>query len=140
MGYERHHAIIVSGWSREDIEAAHAGAVRIFDEEVNHRGYGLAMVTPVMDAPANGLLTFFVGPDGSKEAYERSRLSDERRAEFVAWLRTQLYESDPATTPPTCRLAWVEVQYGGETRIVHDSDEALRAWFDADSDEASTDH
>jgi hypothetical protein len=92
MGYDRHHAIVVSVYNRDDIQRAHEVAVRIFNAEDARLGFGLDVVTPVMTSPSNGWFTFFVGPDGGKQSGPASRRGDDRRAEFRAWLKSQNYD------------------------------------------------
>src|SRR5687768_487246 len=86
MGYDRHHAIAVTSYNEAGIDRAYEVAVRIFRAEDARLGFGLDVVTPVMTSPSNGWYTFFVGPDGGKQSGPASRLGDDRRAEFRAWL------------------------------------------------------
>lgn len=109
MGWVRHHAIIVTGTYGDWIERAHAKALETFDGR---------MVSHIVNGVTNDVRSFFVGPDGSKEGWEDSDTTDEKRAVFVEWLRKYAYEDDSSP------LAWVEVQYGDEmlrTRIVNHS-------------------
>ncbi len=78
MGYSRHHAIIVTGWSDEgkSIELAHAKAKEIFGDSV----------TEILPKATNSYRTFFIGPDGSKEWWPESDAGDKRREEFKAWV------------------------------------------------------
>lgn len=127
MGYDRHQAIVVTSYSREDIDHAYAVAVRTFDSMEDRMEYGCDMVTPIMMSPSNGWFTFFVGPDGGKESGPASAEGDARRAAFRAWLKSQAHEHGES------RYAWVEVQYGDdslETCIVDDSDAACRVALD----------
>ena len=100
MGYNRHHAIIVSSWSDEHIETAHALA-RIF----------CRAVSGIVNSRSEGVRSFFIPPDGSKEGWEDSNDGDHERETFIASIsREKLY------------LKWVEVQYGDdnkETKIVN---------------------
>jgi hypothetical protein len=113
MGYMRHHAIIVSDHGYGDhIEGALDKA----------RQLGCA-VSELVASPVNGLRSFLVAPDGSKEGWAESDLGDERRALFVEYLLAQSYED--GSSP----LSWVEVQYGDDawkTEIIRDSDDARR--------------
>ncbi len=99
MGYTRHHAIVVSSWNKEHIDAAH----RVADE--------LKMsVSEVVHSEMNGILSFFVAPDGSKEGWEDSDIGDVSRSTFKAWIRESGFY-----------LKWVEVQYGDDehrTKII----------------------
>ena len=112
MGYMRHNAIIVSGSYGDFLVEAHAVATR----------GGLA-VSDVVRSPVNGVETFLVAPDGSKEGWSESEQGDALRDWFIAHLEGLRYED--GSSP----LSWVEVQYGDddlETKIVRDSDEECR--------------
>jgi hypothetical protein len=103
MGYQRHHAIIVTSFLDENLDAAHRKAVRIFGEAAS----------PIIESEQNGYRSFFVAPDGSKEGWLESVAGDADRNKFVKWLRGK-------------RLDWVEVQYGddeGQTVVVRHSDD-----------------
>lgn len=113
MGYQRHHAIVVTSWDEKLVGHAHAMASDIFPA-----------VSPLLESEVNGFTSFFVPPDGSNEGWSESDGADARRARFVAWLDTQRYDDDSTS------ISWVEVQYGdenGQTRIVSDSDARVRA-------------
>lgn len=114
MGYMRRHAIIVTAFNEKDIERARAEALRIFGQERPVPAYvprglkwkpelEIGMVSTVVQGVANGELSFFVGPDGSKEGWAHSDEGDSRRAEFVAWLRR-----------PNSMCYWVELFYGDD--------------------------
>jgi len=123
MGYMRHHAIVVTSWSDEDIARAHAKAREIFEAPwgIGHRPFA---VSPVLNAAINMGGTFIIPPDGSKEGWSTSDDGDYRRSQFIAWLETTRYEDGSGP------LDWVEIQYGDDdldTRIVRDSDAAARA-------------
>lgn len=123
MGYMRHHAIIVTSRSPY-IHQAHEKAASIFPS-----------VSPVLESEVNGYDSFFIPPDGSKEAWPESYDGDIRRTSFVVWLDQQRYED--GSTP----FNWVVVQYGddeGMTRIVCDSDEVFRTHSRAPTDEDRT--
>lgn len=100
MGYERHHAIVVSARTAGQIDAAHAEALRVFDDRVSG----------IMASPVNGVRSFFIPPDGSKEGWPESETGDQQREEFVAWLDAQRYGD--GSSP----YKWVEVQYGDDDR------------------------
>ena len=97
MGYIVHHTIVVTCWKRDDIDLAHAEAVRL----------GMQVSAPVEGA-INGDFSFFVAPDGSKEGWEDSTLGDGRRTKLKAWLRTSGIYCD-----------WVEVAFGGDYNGAH---------------------
>ena len=103
MGYTRHHAIIVTAENKELITVAYKKAKSIFEY--------VPKITPMA---MNGVSSFFIPPDGSKEGWEESDRGDIRRAHFIEWL-------DHSTS-----LKWAEVQYGddkGESRIIRHSEE-----------------
>jgi len=99
MGYTIHHAIIVSTNSpeREDIQKAWMVAQDI--------GCG---VTNWVCSQVNATRTFIVIPDGSKEGWPESNEGDERREEFVDWLKAQEYADGSSS------YHWVELSYGDE--------------------------
>lgn len=102
MGYMRHNAILVTGYMRKDVEAAHVEAVALFGQ----------LVSPIVDSAVNDHPSFFVAPDGSKEGWGDSHHHDKLREVFRRFLHKQ------------SGLNWAEVVYGdeeGPTRIV-DSD------------------
>lgn len=73
----RHHAIIVTGFSKDRILPAHEKAKEIFG----------AHVTEILPEVTNGYLTFFIGPDGSKEGWPESDDGDKKRYEFKEWVK-----------------------------------------------------
>lgn len=106
MGWDRHHAIIVTGFDHERVANAHRYAVDTG-----------ATVTDLILSPLNNWESFVVMPDGSKEGWADSDLGDRRRATIVEYLRQ-----------PDNWLDWVEVQYGDdakETVIIAHSDEEV---------------
>lgn len=118
MGYQRHHAIVVTSWGDEHIEPAHAFAIACFRD--TH-----AAVSEITSAGMNDYRSFFVAPDGSKEGWPDSDRADAAREQFVAWLR------EPG--PPW--LDWVEVNFGGddEERMgVRGAHGSVRCWEDRD--------
>ena len=122
MGYDRHHALVVSGFG-EQVESAHAEALRIFNRPRDDSA-PWDIVSPIIASPANDVRTFFIAPDGSKEGWATSNEGDARRAEFVAYLKSQEYANGESP------FWWVEVQYGDdylETKVVSDSDATMRA-------------
>lgn len=81
MGYECHHALIVTSFDSDKIEAAHLFAVgsvlQHFPEiERPHLTASITLITP----PAmNGFRSFMVGPDGSKEPCATARRDEKIR-------------------------------------------------------------
>ena len=115
MGYMRHHAIVVSSFQDERVEAAHAKAVEL----------GMS-VTGITAAGTNGCRSFLIGPDGSKEGWGRSDQGDIERAAMIEYLDAQRHSDDSSS------IDWVVVQFGDddmETRIIRDSDDHRRARY-----------
>lgn len=111
MGYMRHHAIVVTSWNREHLEAAFVEAARLFAGTE-------AKVSPPTAQGSNGYRSFFVAPDGSKEGWNESDAADLARDKLVAFLRE-------GKTAGRLWAAWVEVQFGDEdreTKVCRDSD------------------
>jgi hypothetical protein len=77
MGYIKHHAIVVCGW--DDIAIAHEKAIEIFGE----------LVSNVVPGVINGYQSFFIAPDGSKEGWEVSTTHDDKRDEYIEWIKVQ---------------------------------------------------
>ena len=94
MGLMKHHAIVVTGWDQGTIDEVRDLAVNMFGK----------LVTPIIPSETNGYLTFFVGPDGSKEGWDRSNLYDRKREEFMDHLKTRAVNA-------------AEVQYFSETGV-----------------------
>jgi hypothetical protein len=123
MGYMRHHAVVVTSWKDELIEAAHGKAIDLFDEyETTFGSRDLRdCVSPIV---GNGMTrSFVVAPDGSKEGWNLSDAGDTARRALIGWLDEQRYDDDSTS------IDWVEVQFGdddGETVIVNDSDRRRR--------------
>ena len=112
MGYDRHHAIIVTTWDEEKIKKARKIALQKFPA-----------VSEILKSEINAWYSFFIPPDGSKEGWDESKNGDNRRYKFIEWLESQKYED--GSSP----FDWVEIQYGddwGGTIIVRHSDEEGR--------------
>jgi hypothetical protein len=103
MGYERHHAILITSWDDQIAAKAHAEATRLFDD--------IAPVTPVMHASVNGYYSFAVLPDGSQEGWNHSKEGDEARTDLIRWMNAQRYSD--GSSP----LDWAEVQYGDDNNV-----------------------
>ena len=101
MGYVRHDAIVVTSWQREALEAAAEKA----------RNLGLEVLGPSADV-TNGIATFLVCPDGSKEGWDESDEFDEKRAQFLAYLNGERYADNSSC------LSWVALAYGSDDREV----------------------
>lgn len=111
MGYDRHHAIVVTTFQEGFASVAHARAVQL----------GL-QVSEILVSGVNFWSTFLVAPDGSKEGWTTSYEGDFARKAFTDWLNEQQKQSKYSD--------WVEVQYGDDdlvTKVVDSSDdESLR--------------
>lgn len=127
MGYIRHHAIVVtSTYDHDLLEKARLVAASKFAPE---------QVSAIVRGTINDTLSFFIGPDGSKEGWEHSDEGDDARDAFISWLRSTVYEDGCGP------LQWVEIQYGDddyETLALRSSDtDASAAQFDTASPHAS---
>jgi hypothetical protein len=109
MGVMVHHAIVVSSWNKEAIQAAHRHATELLEP----------LVTPIVTTEFNGVGSFAVLPDGSKEGWGPSDEADEARATFDQYLRAQAYEDGSNA------LEWVEVAFG-ELRWAKNDAEVVR--------------
>ena len=97
MGYMRHDAIVVTSWMREALDAAAQKA----------RELGLEVLGPSADA-TNGIATFLVCPDGSKEGWDESNEFDGKRKQFMKHLNSERYEDNSSC------LSWVALAYGSD--------------------------
>jgi hypothetical protein len=95
VGYVKHSAIIVTG---KDL--AIVGRARSVASVLQ------LVVTDVVADSVNGYHSFLVAPDGSKEGWIDSDLGDQRRDQFVEWIRVL-----PDTEG---HLDWIDVEYGGD--------------------------
>ena len=76
MGVIKHNCIIVTDWKRDELKLSHEKAIEVFGE----------MVSPIVQSPYNGYLSFFIASDGSKEGWEDSDVYDKKRREFCDFL------------------------------------------------------
>lgn len=97
MGLIQHNALVVTTFDEDRARAARAYAAELFGEH---------MVTGTLRAQVNCYVTFFVGPDGSKEGWDTSDDHDGKRESFNNYLRSFDYED--GSNP----FDWVEVSYG----------------------------
>jgi hypothetical protein len=106
MGYIKHNTIIVTGWQNEKVLESRNKAIEIFgknfDQEPNVKGGEL--VSEIIEGVANGQLSFFIAPDGSKEGWKTSQNGDDARREFCNWLN-----SDSSNY-----CEYVEIRFGGD--------------------------
>jgi hypothetical protein len=111
MGYFIHHTISVTSWNPDKLGEAHAFAVSTG-----------AQVSEIVKSEINGIVSFVVAPDGSKEGWETSDLGDTRRETIKKWLRAAAYE-DGSTA-----LDWFEVEHpeDGAPRVIDHQDKRTR--------------
>jgi hypothetical protein len=108
MGYMRHHAILVSGELGDYLDRVHKAASAL----------GLCL-SPIVLSPVNGVQSFCVFPDGSKEGWAESITGDGLRDDLISYIRSLYFED--GSSP----LDWAEVQYGDdekETMVCRSSD------------------
>jgi hypothetical protein len=113
VGYQRHHAIVVTAWGEGVVDARNAIAA------LASQASACVFVSDVTPCAMNGYQSFLVAPDGSKEGWQDSDEGDVARDAIKAYLRSLAYD-DGST-----RFGWVEVQFCDderETSIVDDSD------------------
>lgn len=104
MGTFQHDAIIVTGGDTE-IVPVYEMAKSIFDRRRWGKltpGY-TNLVTGIARGPSNDQSSFLIAPDGSKEGWENSNDGDDRRDEFVRWLKE---------SPEAEYVTWVAVSFG----------------------------
>jgi hypothetical protein len=99
MGYVAHNAIVVTSLLSEPLRRAHTAA----------KMFGLTC-SEIVSSPVNGVTTFLVAPDGSKEGWSESVEGDSNRAALVAWLRRQRYSDGSGP------YEWFEARYGSDDR------------------------
>jgi hypothetical protein len=117
MGYMSANTIVVTSWDGDLIQKAHEKATEIFCQPFST--YAVMQISTIVKGAANGYISFFIPPDGSKEGWDCSNEYDNRRARFKEWLVLQAFE-DGSTS-----LHWVEVQFADdndETKIVDHSE------------------
>ena len=114
MGYMRHDAILVTSWKREVLDVAAAKA----------RELGLEVLGPSA-VVTNGISTFLVCPDGSKEGWGESDEFDGKREKLLEHLKTERYEDGSSC------LAWAALAYGSDDR---DAEIVEHAWQDLHDD------
>lgn len=107
MGYFIHHTIAVTSWNPDALREARDFAVSAG-----------AQVSEVVPSAINGIGSFVVAPDGSKEGWETSAEGDKRRGQIKTWLRAKAY-GDGSTA-----LKWFEVEHpeDGAPRVIDHQD------------------
>lgn len=104
MGYELHHAIVVVG--RQLPNLADQG-LSIEDAHRVAREHCGVLVTDIVWAELNGVGSFMVGADGSKDGWAESDDGDRARDAFVDWLRAKERRD---------YFSWCEVGLGEDDR------------------------
>lgn len=102
MGYIRHHCIIVTSWSKHDMNIARNKALEIFPKKI---------ISDFIFSEMNTYSTFIIAPDGSKEGWETSDNGDRNRDLFINWLDLQRHSDGSGP------YAWAELQYGDDNNI-----------------------
>lgn len=99
-----HHAILVTSWGK-NINAPHEKAKEIFNAPYKISDNDLFtpdLVSEINKGVMNCYGSFWICPDGSKEGWNDSNIFDERRKEFISYLKQNEY----------CR--WAVIQYGDD--------------------------
>lgn len=99
MGYIKHHAIVVTSWNEKSIIAAQNEAQKIF---------GTEQVSSLVKGVVNSYMSFFIGPDGSKEGWPEDEDGDEKRTLFIDWIKQWDYEDGSNS------LRYAELFYGDD--------------------------
>jgi len=99
MGYTCHHAIIVSCNKIENLNIAHSKAIEILHSP-DPDGCSIDLVSNICGEGVNGICSFFIAPDGSNEWWPTSDFYNEKRQQFIEWLK----ENN--------NYDWVLIQYG----------------------------
>jgi len=76
MGVDAHVAMVVTDWKEERLVEARLRALLIFP----------GLVTEVVQSPANGWMSFFIAPSGSKLGWHRYRDHSDALKKFAATL------------------------------------------------------
>lgn len=103
----KHNAVVVTGWNEKNVKAAHKKAKELYREafstDIPFQKDGSILISDIITGVANDQLSFFIAPDGSKEGWMTSDLSDKVRKEFLDWL---------LTSDNYCH--YIEVRFGGD--------------------------
>jgi hypothetical protein len=95
MGIEQHHAVLASTWDPKS-----AARLQTYVREKK-------LLVTTREAPINGIVTFVLHPDGSKDGWDESDKGDRVRAELIEFLRTDGRYEDGGSP-----WMWVEVTRG----------------------------
>lgn len=112
MGTFQHHAIIVTTFDYGLSLDAKNQAVQL---ELG--------VTDIHKSSVNGVHTFVIMPDGSKEGWSGSEDGDKARQSFIEWVLSKSYEN--GSNP----FHWVEVGYGERGVSVRHEFENVTRWL-----------
>lgn len=97
MGYMRHHAVLVTTWSKDRMADLVAF---LLEEKIGHLGPHVTKV--------NDYHTVVIPPDGSKEGWEESDAGEEERQMVIAKIKT--FSHDDGSNP----FDWALVRYGDD--------------------------
>ena len=124
MGHIKHHAIVVTSWQNEHLEEARQKAIEIFEKnfenEPYEKPYAKKLISEITEGLTNGINSFFIAPDGSKEGWETSNNGNNARKEFLDWLQN---EEDNYCD-------YVEISFGGDehkTKIIRSKENDLES-------------
>ena len=77
MGRINHHAIFITSFDEEGIKTAQEKAIELFGGQVSN----------IVKSKRNKYMSFFIGPDGSKEGWDASNEGDDKRKEYMEWIQ-----------------------------------------------------
>lgn len=103
MSRRVHHGIIVSACCSDWIKEAYHEAQRLF-------GTG---ISAILYAKCNGVVSFYIPPDGSSEGWQESIAGDTRRDVYLHFLKEQRKKEN--------WVQWVEVRWGDENGELPDA-------------------
>lgn len=115
MASNAYHAIAVTSFSIDAVNAAHAKARELF-------GACGTVVSPIVSDMYSSVRSFFIAPFAGRDSFSTNSKYDECRAAFIRWLDTQRY------TDGSGPLSWAEVRYGEADAAVtaHDQEESRK--------------
>ena len=110
MSYTKFHTIIVSSHSKETIEEAREKAIHIIKHCYKKyaqipKSVSKKLVSPIIPGLTNGLNSFFIAPNGSKEWLDEAIANEKVTDKFSSWL----IKND---------LHYVIVSFGGDDNSV----------------------
>ena len=99
MGTHQDQTIIVTGGMDKDsndyIKGIHKKAKKIFNKPIKDGGetlYDIDVVSKIKYGVMNGVASFFIAPDGSKEGWHHSNVFDKRISKFMELTHGKGYE------------------------------------------------